>query len=35
LKDVEAQIVEQRKLAREANGWIMDIYLLRRGNAGM
>lgn len=31
LKDVADDIVRVRKAAREANGWIMDTYLLRKG----
>ena len=31
LADVGAQIVEVRAKARAAHGWIMDIYILRRG----
>ena len=31
LAEVGAQIVEMRAKAREAHGWIMDIYILRRG----
>ncbi|MDC0736664.1 precorrin-6A synthase (deacetylating) [Cognatishimia sp. SS12] len=30
LAEVAQDIVTQRKAAREANGWIMDIYLMRR-----
>ncbi|WP_435635890.1 precorrin-6A synthase (deacetylating) [Pseudomonas solani] len=32
LKDVAADIARTRQQAREANGWIMDTYLLRRGD---
>ena len=28
--EVADRIVEAREKAREANGWIMDVYLLRR-----
>ncbi len=30
LADVKDDILETRKAAREANGWIMDIYLMRK-----
>ena len=32
LSEVAEQIVHTRTAARQANGWIMDSYLLRRGN---
>jgi precorrin-6A synthase len=32
LADVGAQIVERRASLRAAHGWIMDIYLMRRGD---
>jgi precorrin-6A synthase len=32
LADVGQRIIETRAALREAHGWIMDIYLLRRGN---
>jgi precorrin-6A synthase len=31
LKDVAHEIVRQRAEAREKHGWIMDIYLMRKG----
>lgn len=34
LKDVAEDIARVRQAAREANGWIMDTYLLRRGGEG-
>ncbi|MGD9864129.1 MAG: precorrin-6A synthase (deacetylating) [Pseudodonghicola sp.] len=34
LAEVAAQIVETRAAARARHGWIMDIYLLRRGDSG-
>ena len=33
LQDVSAEIISTRAAAREAHGWIMDTYLLRRRNA--
>jgi precorrin-6A synthase len=34
LRVVEDRIIQRRNQLREAKGWIMDIYLLRRGGRG-
>jgi hypothetical protein len=33
LADIAAQIAENRRSAREKNGWIMDSYILKRTSA--